>query len=278
MFLDYAGLAFEDVVVDWGRAIRLPADKADYLDRDVVIPIDQRGRTFIPFPQVWEQDFDNITVHNFLDYANDPGVQGNLAQLFENRFVFIGDFSQGATDIGPTPLENRVPLIAIVAVILTAAALLKSPWFLYSTGGLILVAILALTRQQMLQFTLVPVATIGGSFLAIFAGLASGLHVAVSREQRFIRTTFARFLPEPVIRELLAHPEKLKLGGVKQVVTILFSDIQGFTTISEQLSPKQLVRVVNEYFSAMTEIIVEAGGIIDKYAGTSRALETSGAS
>ena len=70
-----------------------------------------------------------------------------------------------------------------------------------------------------------------------------------------------------MINELLNNPDLIKLGGEERVVTVLFSDIVGFTTISEKLSPSALVGLLNEYLTEMTTIILQQEGIIDKYLG-----------
>jgi adenylate cyclase len=70
-----------------------------------------------------------------------------------------------------------------------------------------------------------------------------------------------------VIEQLIAHPERLKLGGERRELSIYFSDLQGFTTLSEMLTPEELTTLLNEYLSAMTDIIQEEGGTIDKYEG-----------
>lgn len=295
MFLDYVGISLNDVIVKWGQEIRIPAVKSSFLREDVVIPIDERGRTFIPFPQVWGKDFDNLAAHNFLEYAQTPGLEGNLAQLFENRFVFVGDLSQGATDVGQTPLEDRVPLIAVhtallnglltntfystwsfgsvialiclITLLIALASLPKAAWILHVTGIVILFGLIGLTWWQFLDFVLFPVATVGGSFLFLFIGLVVGLEIAISRQQAIIHNAFAKFVPETVITELTLHPEKLTLGGEERVVSILFSDLQGFTTIAEQLPPQQLVQLLNHYLTEMTTIILNEGGTIDKYEG-----------
>jgi adenylate cyclase len=295
MFLDYVEVSLSDIVVNWGQELRIPAAKSNFLKEDVVIPIDERGRTFIPFPQVWGSDFDNLAAHNFLEYAQTPDLEGNLAQLFENRFVFIGDLSQGATDVGQTSLEDRVPLIAIHTALLnglltnsfystwsfgsvialicliiglvTLASLPKAAWILHATGVVIIVGLIGLTWWQLLDSVLFPIATVGGSFLVIFIGLVAGLEIAISRQQAIIHHAFAKFVPETVIQELTLHPEKLTLGGEERVVSILFSDLQGFTTIAEQLPPQQLVQLLNHYLTEMTTIILNEGGTIDKYEG-----------
>lgn len=90
------------------------------------------------------------------------------------------------------------------------------------------------------------------------------------RERRVrlsIQEMFAHYVPDQVVRELIASPERLKLGGQRCRLTVLFADLEGFTSISEKLSAEQVVMHLNEYLTAMTEIILSCGGIIDKYEG-----------
>jgi len=74
-------------------------------------------------------------------------------------------------------------------------------------------------------------------------------------------------LPEKVVKEIIENPDKLKLGGDEQIVTVMFSDVAGFTSISEKLTPAELVHLLNEYLTEMTDIILANQGIIDKYEG-----------
>ncbi|GAK59582.1 adenylate/guanylate cyclase with Chase sensor [Candidatus Vecturithrix granuli] len=92
-------------------------------------------------------------------------------------------------------------------------------------------------------------------------------YMTEGRQKRFIKDAFKQYLSPAVIEELLQHPEHLKLGGERRVLSIFFSDIQGFTSISEKLNPEELTTLLNEYLSAMTDIIHEEGGTIDKYEG-----------
>jgi adenylate cyclase len=78
---------------------------------------------------------------------------------------------------------------------------------------------------------------------------------------------FARYAPPSYVDELSKDPTKLELGGEEKEISILFSDIEGFTTISENLSPKQLIELLNEYLGAMTNAIFHQGGTLDKYIG-----------
>ncbi len=84
---------------------------------------------------------------------------------------------------------------------------------------------------------------------------------------KYIRSTFSKFVAKDVVNELLENPENMKLGGENKELTVFFSDIRGFTTISESLAPDELVQVLNEYLSAMTDIVLGYRGTIDKYMG-----------
>jgi adenylate cyclase len=91
-------------------------------------------------------------------------------------------------------------------------------------------------------------------------------HERLAREE-VARANYSRFLPEYVVKQMLENPDSFKLGGVSQIITILFADIRGFTRISEHAPPEKIVSLLNRYFSAMTEIIFAHGGTLDKYLG-----------
>jgi adenylate cyclase len=88
-----------------------------------------------------------------------------------------------------------------------------------------------------------------------------------NREKDYLRQSFQYYLSPEVVEEVIANPEKLKLGGAKKEMTVLFSDIRGFTTLSEKVEPEKLVSLLNEYFTAMTEVILQSGGVLDKFIG-----------
>lgn len=85
----------------------------------------------------------------------------------------------------------------------------------------------------------------------------------------YVKKVFQHYLHPSVIEELLQDPRRLTLGGQKKELSIFFSDLQGFTTISESLSPEKLTQLLNDYLSAMTDIVLAEGGTIDKYEGDS---------
>jgi adenylate cyclase len=103
----------------------------------------------------------------------------------------------------------------------------------------------------------------------IFAIVAAIIfnYATEGRQKRFIRGAFKQYLSEEVIEQLVRHPERLALGGEQRTLSIFFSDLQGFTGISEGLNPQQLTSLLNDYLTAMTDIIQEEGGTVDKYEG-----------
>ncbi|HEV8592203.1 MAG TPA: adenylate/guanylate cyclase domain-containing protein [Pyrinomonadaceae bacterium] len=91
-------------------------------------------------------------------------------------------------------------------------------------------------------------------------------HTRLAREE-VARANYSRFMPEYVVKQLLESPNSFRLGGVNQTVTVLFADIRGFTALSERENPEKVVGLLNRYFSAMTDIIFDHGGTLDKYIG-----------
>lgn len=87
------------------------------------------------------------------------------------------------------------------------------------------------------------------------------------REREFIRETFGRYVTGEVVARILADPSSLRLGGDQKKVTVLMSDLRGFTSLSERLGPEQMVALLNRYFSRMAEVIIAHDGTIDEFAG-----------
>jgi adenylate cyclase len=295
MFLDAVKVPWDAVTVEWGHAMTIPAIPGSRLTRDVVIPIDTQGRVFVPYAEKWGRDFPAMSMHVLLKHFSDPDVRGNLQEFFENKFVFVGESSTGSADTGQTPLDRHEPLvimhaalmngfltnmfyhqwsfwevvslIGFIGVVIGLAALVQSSMVLYSIGVLIGGGLLALTWIQCVHLTLFPLASVFMSFSVLFFSIVIGLQVAIAKDEAFIRNTFSKYVSEKVVNELLQHPELLHLGGTERVISILFSDIAEFTTLSEQLTPQALVGLLNEYLTEMTTIVIEQGGIIDKYIG-----------
>ena len=109
----------------------------------------------------------------------------------------------------------------------------------------------------------VPLASLMLSFVTVMIDK----YFTASNEKAFLHNAFSRYLSPQVIAEIINNPEKLNLGGEKREMTAIFTDIQDFSSISEQLEPVYLVRLLNHYLSLMSDIIMENIGTIDKYEG-----------
>jgi adenylate cyclase len=87
------------------------------------------------------------------------------------------------------------------------------------------------------------------------------------KENRFIKSAFGKYINPVILKKLMANPSRLRLGGDRKEITILFSDIRSFTTLSEELSPAEIIKFTNAYLEVMTEVILKYNGTIDKYIG-----------
>ncbi len=117
------------------------------------------------------------------------------------------------------------------------------------------------------RFRWVPVGAPALSGLLAYVGSVAYVAVVEGREKRFIKGAFGKYVSPDVLEEIADNPEALKLGGQKRPLTLLFSDLSGFTTLSENMDPENLLALLNEYLDDMTQIVLDHGGYVDKYIG-----------
>jgi len=114
---------------------------------------------------------------------------------------------------------------------------------------------------------LFPVLYLNVGFILVSVLLILLSYFSESKEKKFIHDSFKYYLSTEVIDQLISDPAKLKLGGERKNLSILFSDIRGFTSISELMTPEDLSRILNKYLTKMTEVIMGQRGLVDKYIG-----------
>ncbi|MBE0616597.1 MAG: adenylate/guanylate cyclase domain-containing protein, partial [Proteobacteria bacterium] len=188
-----------------------------------------------------------------------PGVEIQ-ATLVDN--LLSGDFLRPAP-----PLAGPSLALALALATGILASFFSSPLGTAVLGVLVSPAPVALAfwtyqRGYWLPLAAPELAVAAATGLALVANYASE-----GRQKRFLKGAFRQYLSPDVVEQLIAHPERLKLGGERRTLSIFFSDLQGFTSISEALEPEALTALLNDYLSAMTDLIHEEGGTVDKYEG-----------
>lgn len=269
---------------------------------EINIPIDEQGSMLVNFmgPPSFSTPGARQTfpVRSYVGYAsNPPGPDPNLwprTRALDNKIVMVGSFARGmAADHKPTPfglmygvevhanalntilMDNfllKVPvwvditvLIVFVLVIALFASRLSTLWTFIST--LVLVLILFVTTSIVFDKQAMMLDFSRPALAAIFTFLTIVVYreMTESRDKRRIRGMFGTYVSPQVVDQILDNPPEL--GGVDKDITVFFSDIRGFTTISESMTPQELVQILNKYLTAMTDIILKYEGTLDKYEG-----------
>ena len=168
------------------------------------------------------------------------------------------------------PLLSRpLELLFMLGASLLLARLLPRVRFALKLVAIALLIACWLLVDQVLFTRGIQVATVLplGSLVVSAFGVVFLGYFSVDAEKARLRDTFQHYLDASVMEQVLANPEKLKLGGERKELSVLFSDIRGFTTLSEHMSPEQLVAFINQYLTPMTNIVFANGGTLDKYIG-----------
>ena len=216
-------------------------------------------------------------------------------EYFKNKIVILGITEVGAGDVVSTPIgavpgpllhytfisnllnnhlivepKNIAYILIIAMVLLPFILVLLFKKILHRAVLNILVYLLVyayvryLFVSDMIYIDLFyPLISLILSMIAIEA-IAFNIQ---EKSGKFMRETFSSYMSEDLLNQLIANPDSLKLGGEKKELSILFSDIRGFTTISESMSPEKLIKILNRYFTPMTDAVLENGGMLDKYIG-----------
>jgi adenylate cyclase len=165
----------------------------------------------------------------------------------------------------------RMPVLALLALVVVLAAWLMRNWRpipsalvgLLLTGAWVGGSLYLFAYQNQWLPVLTPLAGVG----LVYVAQGGTAFLTEQARRRQIKQAFGFYVSPAVVNEMVAHPERLKLGGERRVLTILFNDLAGFTTLAESLSAEEAARILNEHLTAMTTIVLHYGGTVDKFIG-----------
>jgi adenylate cyclase len=202
------------------------------------------------------------------DFIRLPG-QGAVPGIFLHAGAYeaLRDGDLVRTRTGGTGPALAWAVLLLVAVLGHRGERLRGAIIAALAGGLVWTMAVRIALANGVWLPAMPVYLGLAAWLAVRIGFAYARGRAARQRADAIRRAFQHYLAPPVVQALIDDPTKLSLGGERRDITAFFSDVKGFTTISESLDPQDLVMLLNECLGAMTEIIIEEGGTVDKYIG-----------
>jgi len=254
------------------------------------VPVDRYGRMLINF----------LGPEGIIPtYSAAALLKGTLpAEALKDKVVIVGATAVGIYDLRVTPFSGTFPGVEIQATImdnLLRGKFIRIPPFGLGLMLLVLVALAVLMGLMLPRlsaawafiFTLIVMeAYVGinyylftrqglqlelfyplGLIVLVYLGVTMHRFLAEERERERIRKAFESYVAPAIVQEMLKHPEQLRLGGERREITVLFTDIRGFTSMSENLDPEALVSLLHDFLNPMSNIIINQGGTIDKYMG-----------
>jgi len=254
------------------------------------VPVDRFGRLLINYlggPGI----FPTYSAAALLDGSLPP-------EVLKDKIVWVGATAVGINDLRVSPFSGVHPGVEIQATVidnLLNGRFMRTPPFallisllIIMVLGIILGLVLPhLSAARSFAFTLaVAVVFTTGNYLffsrlglqldlfyplveigAVNLGFTIHRYMQEEQERVRIRRAFEAYVAPTVVREILKHPDNLRLGGERRDLTVLFGDIRGFTSLSENLTPEDLVALLHDFLNPMSNIIIRHGGTIDKYIG-----------
>lgn len=291
----YPGLFASPVFAD-AEALRF--EKGGVSVGDVFIPLDERGKMLINYAGgrgVYRRYSAAAVIVSALRERSGekPIIPG---ESFKDAYVIVGYTAPGLYDLKPTPLSERSPGMEIHAAaldtILSGRFLEEAPRWLVVTAALVgasamsasvvfigasVAATVAAASVLALIFIVsgyafekgvwLNLVTLETSAILSLIAAATYKYQTEGRQKRFINRAFRYYVSPGVVDEIISNPKMLALGGEKKKITIFFSDLVGFTSISEKLPPADLVSTLNGYTTMMADTITARDGTVDKYIG-----------
>lgn len=246
----------------------------------------------------WFGDQNNFPFVSISDILKADDHDPQMQKTLNGNIVFIGSTAFGAHDLRHTPVDAKLPGVYfhmnMTQMLLSGnffkpvAESTKYSWFMLFGATILMVLIMLLNNPILDLFSVITI-TIGLFLLDTYYLLPHGYEIklffclfsvvacyswstflefyATAKEKEQIRGTFSSFVSPAIVDQMLKNPELAKVGGEKKNITVFFSDIRDFTSISERLTPEELSTSLNQYMGVMTDIIFENYGTLDKYIG-----------
>ncbi len=255
----------------------------------VVVPTSADGTVWVHFTPHEPERF--VPASKILDGSADP-------DLIKDNIVLVGTTAEGLKEFRPTPLDPAAAGVEmhaqLVEQMLLGDNVQRPDWargaeaaFMLGIGLFLLVLLPRVGPKWTALLGLAAVApAIGGSWYAyaqynwlidpvfpslvgvlVYLSSSTVMFVRTETERRQVRHAFGRYLAPAVIEQLAEHPERLTLGGELREMTLMFSDVRNFTSISEGLDAHGLTSFLNRYLTPMTDVIMSSRGTVDKYMG-----------
>lgn len=261
---------------------------------DYNIPVESNGLIYVYYRKFDERGDDYLSAHKVVNKE----YHQQIKPLVDNRIVLIGASAEGLKDLRSTALEPFQPGVEIhaniVEQIIQGKYLLRpditkgaEAIFIFLAG--LMVIALAPFIHVLTLIVMCGVLVVGAfvgsavayvdygllldpfypslSVLMIFIVSILLTYLRVESEKRQVRDAFGHYISPDFMQELTENPDKLKLGGEIRDLTVLFSDIRSFTSISEGLTPEELIQLMNDFLTPMSDLVMQNRGTIDKYMG-----------
>jgi len=284
------------IEVDFGNKISLKNAKfPDGHTEDIEIPIDSNGQTTINFAGNWLDVYNHISFSDMLEVLEDEDLIDILRDNIENNIIVVADVSSAGKDFEAVPLENFYPLSnvhanvinsiltknfiyelgtikqillnIIIAIVLCIAAIKFSAiMFTGASFTIFIVFILFVIFSFVYNNTLMSILPPALSIIFSFVFISLFRFLKEEQERAFLFQTFEHYFAPSVLNKILKDPGTLE-SSERKVLTIMFSDISGFTAWSSTREPEEIHSTLNEYFSEMARIVFKYEGTIDKYMG-----------
>ena len=253
------------------------------------VPTDSDGSIWVQFRPTRPDTF--IPAWKLLEGKVDP-------REIAGRIILVGTSAPGLIDLRATPLDEAVPGVEVHAQLIEhilSQKFLTRPDYAHAVELFVIVffgAILAiiLPRTSAVVAAAVGIAIVililiagwlaydylgllfdplypAFSLFTLIAGSTAYLYRRTEMQRSEVRRAFGQYVSPAIVHELIAHPEKLVLGGEERELTLMFCDVRNFTRISEGLSATELTRFINELLTPLTDTILESMGTVDKYMG-----------